>query len=313
VAARAPFLLVLAALLLLLFFAARGRYGTGAALFAVSLVAFDPNFVAHAGVVHNDLGAAATFLPTVLAWVRARAGGWGSVGIAALCLGTALVTTFTSVYLLPILLLQTLAAPLRKEPAARALGRAIGRLVLVGLGAGVVVVATYALVCARINEPDQVRVIHEMVAERGAPRLSAAIERIASFSPPIAHYLGGLASVVRQNAEGGGVNYLFGRVSVQGFPSYFFVAFLAKSTLTFLVVTLTALIALRNRTARREARLFLLPVAVLFLASAGASYNIGIRHMLPVYPFLALAGAGSLWRLRERRPRLAVVLLAGLP
>jgi len=153
-----------------------------------------------------------------------------------------------------------------------------------------------------------------MVAERGSPRLSAVIERVASVSPPIGHYLGGLASVAAQNAQGGGVNYLFGRVSVQGFPSYFFVAFLFKSTLAFLFVTAVCLVSsFRDRAARSDARLWLVPVAVLFLASAGASYNIGLRHLLPIYPFLALAAAGVFSRLTGRRPRLSLLALVALP
>src|SRR5262245_63765892 len=56
-AARAPFLLVLTALLLLVFFSAWARYGAVPALFATALLAFDPNILAHAGVVHTDLGA----------------------------------------------------------------------------------------------------------------------------------------------------------------------------------------------------------------------------------------------------------------
>jgi hypothetical protein len=133
-------------------------------------------------------------------------------------------------------------------------------------------------------------------------------------SPPLGHYLGGLASVVRQNAEGGGINTLFGRVSDRGFPEYFFVAFAAKSTPAFLIVTALALAGLsRGREGRQDAALWLLPVLVLFLASAGSSYNIGIRHMLPVYPLLAMAGAGALSRLAAARPRAGVLLMAALP
>ncbi|HKD10570.1 MAG TPA: glycosyltransferase family 39 protein [Thermoanaerobaculia bacterium] len=313
-AARAPFLLVFALLLLGVFVAARSRYGSLAALFAFALVALDPNFVAHAGVVHTDLGAAAAFLLVVLAWDRARDGGWGSLVIAGLALGLALLTKFSCIYLVPILLLQTLLAARETQRPGQALARGLGRLALAGVFAGIVVWAGYVAVTSRMDRAAQRQIIHEMVALRGAPGLSAEIERIASLSPPLGHYLGGLASVYRQNAEGGGVNFLFGRVSVHGFASYFFVAFLVKSTLAFLAVTLlVAAACVKDRRARAEARLWLIPVAILFLASLGASYNIGIRHMLPVYPFLALAGAGALGRLRESGNRAALILLAALP
>lgn len=312
-AARAPFLLVFAALLLLVFLWSRARYGDAPALFAVALLAFDPNMVAHAGVVHTDLGAALMFLATVLAWEGARREPSAArLGLAALTLGLALVTKFSALYLLPILLLQgLLAARSAPRPGAEA-ARLFTRFAAVCVGALFVVLGVYALVTAHMDPAEQQAVIREMIGERGAPRLSRAVQQIAHICPPLGHYLGGLASVARQNAEGGGVNYLKGRVSVHGFPSYFFVAFFAKSTLAFLLVTALALGgALRDPVLRRDAPLLLLPVGVLFLVSMGSSYNIGIRHMLPVYPFLAVAGAGLLARLREKgRPLLAALGLA---
>ena len=80
-------------------------------------------------------------------------------------------------------------------------------------------------------------------------------------------------------------------------------AFAAKSTLAFLAVALAVLSAalLRRSGFREELRLFGLPVLVLFLASIGTTYNIGIRHLLPVYPFLALFGAALFARAWARR------------
>jgi hypothetical protein len=315
-AARAPFLLLLALLLGTVFFWARARYGPGAALFAVTLLAFDPNLVAHAGVVHTDLGAALTFLVAVLAWenLRRRSSLENLLG-AAVALGIALVTKFSAVYLVPIFLLQGLVGVRRQARPGSAAARVLGRLALVGAGALVVVLGVYSIVTARMDLADQRRVIHEMVALRGAPGLSRTVEWIAGVCPPLGHYLGGLASVARQNAEGGGVNYLFGKVSVTGFPLYFFVAFLAKSTLAFLAVSALVLVApALDPESRKDAPLLLLPVGVLFLASIGSSYNIGIRHMLPVYPFLALAGAGVFARVRRSAGGKALVwLLAALP
>lgn len=304
-AARAPFLAVLAFLLLLVFFAARSRYGPVPALFAVGLLAFDPNLLAHAGVVHTDLGAALTFLATVLASDAAlKRPGPARLGLAALCLGLAFVTKFSSVYLVPILLLQMLLA-LRRDPApGRALVAGLGRLAVAGVGALLVVLAVYAAVTSRMDRADQKTVIREKVGIVGqAPELAERIAALADVSRPLAHYAGGLASVARQNAVGGGVTYLNGRVSSEGFPQYFFVAFGAKSTLAFLAVTLAILVALIRRTPglAEEVRLFLVPVAVLCLASIGTTYNIGIRHLLPIYPFLTLFGAALFARVWARR------------
>ncbi len=303
-AARAPFRGVLACLLVLLFAAAWSRSGPDAALFALALVALDPNFVAHAGVVHTDIGAALGFLATVLSWEAARRRPTLlRHALAALALGLALATKFSAILLPPILLLQSLVAARRDPHPGRAVSRTLLGLAAVGIGALLVVVAMYAPLTARMDPNHQRVVIHEMVAGRGAPKLSAAIESVVPFSRPLAHYLGGLASVLRQNVVGGGVNYLFGKSSVHGFPFYFFAAFALKSTIAFLVVTAMTLAFFLRRPATfsEEARLLLLPPAVLFLSSVGSAYNIGIRHMLPVYPFLALAGASVFARVARRR------------
>ena len=301
-AARAPFLAVFAALLLLVFFAAQARYGDGAALFALSLVAMDPNLIAHAGVVHTDLGAALAFLATVLAWDRAwRDPSAGRLAAAGLILGLALTTKFSCIYLIPILLLQALIGSRAAQRPGRAAGRALacwGGIVLVAVA---VVLGVYALVTSRMDRGEERQIIHELVAGRGAPGLSRAIEGFVDVSPPLAHYLGGLAAVARQNAVGGGVNFLFGKSSPEGFPGYFFVAFLAKSSVAFLLLTalLLAGVVVGGKPARADAALFLLPAGVLFLASVGTTYNIGIRHLLPVYPLIALAGAGLFRRVAD--------------
>jgi hypothetical protein len=330
-AARAPFLAILAALLALVFVAARRRYGPAPALFAAALCALDPNLIAHAGVVHTDLGATLGFLATVLAWEAARRRPDGPrLLLAGACLGLALTAKFSAVYLVPILLLQTLLASgvyARAPGAPRGadlgrLGRELLRLAAVGAIALLVVVGVYAAVTSGMDRGDQAIVIREKVGAIGrAPELAERIVAIARFSPPLAHYLGGLASVARQNAVGGGVTFLNGRISAQGFPQYFLVAFGVKSTLAFLAVTAAVLWALLSRSRgalAEEARLFLLPVVVLFLASIGTTYNIGIRHLLPVYPFLALFGAAlfaRVWDARRSsvRARAAAALWALLP
>ncbi|MDQ5857446.1 MAG: hypothetical protein M3542_04110, partial [Acidobacteriota bacterium] len=260
------------------------------------------------------------FLATVLAWEAARRRPTPlRVAVAGLALGLALVTKFSAVLLVPILLLQSLFAARREPRPGRAVLGAAGRLAVAGAVALLVILAVYAPLTARMNPDHQRTVIHEMVAGRGDPSLSAAIESLVSVSRPLAHYAGGLASVIRQSSVGGGVNFLCGRTSVEGFPHYFFVAFLLKSTLAFLAVTALVILAFlrRPRALSEEARLFLLPVAVLFLASIGSAYNIGIRHMLPVYPFLALAGAALFARVaavgRGPKWRIAAAVFALLP
>lgn len=315
-AARAPFLWVFGLLLAVVYFVAHRRYGTLPALFALALLAFDPNFVAHAGIVHTDVAAALMFFAAVACWDFAlRNRRPAALVLAGVVLGVALATKFSTVYLLPILAIQGLIAAVR-DPAPRpAVKRLAGSLVLAGSIALLVVLAIYWPGTRRMDPAVQTALIHANVAARGAPGWSHVIEGLVPVSRPLAQYLGGLAAVARQNVEGGGINYLLGRISDSGFPAYFPVAFLFKSTVAFLGAALVVVFGLvRDPRARAEAALTLLPVGVLFLVLAGSSYNIGIRHLLPIYPFLALAAAGVLARLLETGGRrVALALLAGLP
>ncbi|HEY7114095.1 MAG TPA: hypothetical protein VIA45_14280, partial [Thermoanaerobaculia bacterium] len=89
-----------------------------------------------------------------------------------------------------------------------------------------------------------------------------------------------------------------------------------KSTLAFLAAAALGVAGAAVFRLGRDAALWLLPAAVLFIASAGSSYNIGIRHLLPAFPFLALAAAAALARLRSaggRKAAAGAALMVVLP
>jgi hypothetical protein len=92
---------------------------------------------------------------------------------------------------------------------------------------------------------------------------------------------------------------------MQGFPQYFLVAFGVKSTLAFLALTAAILWALLRkrwpgRTPRRPGSSSC-PSSCSFSRRSGRPHNIGIRHLLPVYPFLASSARPLLARILENR------------
>jgi hypothetical protein len=96
--------------------------------------------------------------------------------------------------------------------------------------------------------------------------------------------------------------YVLGKLYAHGVWFYFPLAFVIKSTLGFLLLLALAPLArlLSARESRRETLWMLIPVATFILLSITSSLNIGIRHILSVYPFLTvLAGAGT-WKLARR-------------
>ena len=329
-AGRQPFPWIFAALVVALHLGVRRVAGPAAGLLAAGLVALDPGFVAHAAYVHTDVGAALAFLAVTLLALRAAEGvtlvRWLLLGLA---LGAALVTKFSTVLLVPLVL----AVPLFPLLAAGARGelrrvswgetrdRIAGALVALAVAAAVVF-AVYAFTLRRMPpEAVEMSVRSYLGGRQARPDEVEASARLVRVSPPLGNYVAGLKGVVLLSERGRGANWFRGEVSESGFPLYFPAAFLLKSTPAFLALLAFALAAgvtrLRPSGGPRPAGRMLLAVfvpllvsGVYFLSSARSAFNIGARHLLPVWALLAFAGAVVAGRALSARPRLLAAIAA---
>jgi tetratricopeptide (TPR) repeat protein len=113
-------------------------------------------------------------------------------------------------------------------------------------------------------------------------------------------YLYGFADVFV--TEGFYRSYVLGKAYPHGVWFYFPVALLVKSTLTFLVLPIVVVAALvtRRLSGRREILFLVVPPLVHLLVAVSSRMNIGIRHVMPVYVFLAVLGGGALWAFARR-------------
>lgn len=142
-------------------------------------------------------------------------------------------------------------------------------------------------------------------------------ETIYGYTLPAHTYFTGLRTLLEHNQDGH-ETFLMGERSMTGWWYYFPVVIAVKSTLAFLVMAgLMALAGLR-----RVANIWrdpggsflwlaLLTPAVVYLGvSMNSRINLGVRHLLPLYPLLYLLGAAALRRVvSPRRFALAAGLL----
>jgi hypothetical protein len=315
-AARAPVVALFFALVLVVGGAVRRFSGNAAGLLAAALVAFEPNLVAHAGVVHTDLAAALGFFGTltlcVLALERRSLALWAGAGAA---LGASLAAKFSCVLLVPMVAVLALVGLFRERRAAAREGRRASALpatglVLAAVAAAAVLLGCYAVAMRNMSTRDAEGAVRIFLASREAP--PSTVDRLVAISrvsKEAGHYAAGLAGIAVQNRTGGGVNFLCGKLSVDGFWNYFFVAFAVKSALGFLGVVAAAFVLAAVKRDRLTLAFWALaaPVLYLFLTGMATSYNIGIRHMLPVYPLLAAAAVIAVFRALP--PRLAAAAL----
>jgi len=92
------------------------------------------------------------------------------------------------------------------------------------------------------------------------------------------------------------VNFFRGEISRSGFLTYFPAAFALKSTPAFLLLLAAALALGRRELATYWVGGLLLAASFYFAMSMTSSFNIGVRHLFPVYPLLAISGAVVLAR-----------------
>ena len=128
------------------------------------------------------------------------------------------------------------------------------------------------------------------------------------FSP----WLDGLLEFF-QHSQDGHAAFFLGEHSYDGWWNYFLVAFLIKTPVGSLILIVASIVFWRWGKAldSRAAIFLLLPVVTFFLATTQAKVDIGLRHILPVYPFLFVLAA-RLATLQVGPGRL-VHLLVGVP
>lgn len=306
---------------LLLFAWARELFGFVPAAAVLTLYLLEPNLLAHARLVTTDLGVTVLLLGAVyFLWRLTIRISWASmVGFAAFA-ALAAVSKFSAPILGPLAALLIGARVL----ARRRWGRAATASARAALGAGILLVAGVASWAAIWAAYD----FRYVAAPHGAavvrldrdPRVYEKLPRVAAAVGwseerrllPNAYTQGFLYGRYRGD---GRPAYLLGSMSESGFRSYFPVAILAKSPvalLAALAVGIALLAGGRRSSLRTLDRLFLaLPIVIYLGAAIASSLNIGLRHVLPIYPFMILvAGVAIAEGLRRRRGVVVELLLA---
>jgi hypothetical protein len=322
--------------------------GLVAALTATAAFALDPNFLAHGPLVKNDVSLTLVMLLLMIAVWRAgqRLTIWNGFAICLLC-GAGLNVKFSALLLGPMVLALLLIRAAMPQPW-NVLGREViarGRKVMTALGVCIAALlvsyvciwACYGFRYLPTRDPNlllNTRNILEFLAtnelkEQHPDRELTAQDfqqwRPGAFSRGILFmeekhllpqaWLNGLlytqqSAVLRKT-------YLLGEFSMTGWWYYFPVTMLFKSPIALLLAAGAAvalgigLFARQRGVVREQAwtvACFAVPVGTYMLASMTSNLNLGIRHVLPVYPFgfVALGTAAAYgWR---ARPKLAKVV-----
>src|ERR1044072_1980079 len=128
---------------LVVFFGTREMFGTGAALVALTLVAFDPNLLAHGALITTDVGLACFMFLSVYMFYRfVKSPSAVRLIVTGVSVGLVLAVKHTGLLVLPILFLITLCEFVGASRGRRAL-KLLGSVALIMLMGGVVLWSPY--------------------------------------------------------------------------------------------------------------------------------------------------------------------------
>ena len=315
-AGRAMTIAVSVALGVVIFWWARCRFGDLPALVALWLYCFDPNVVAYGRYVKNDL------LTTLLVFLAMAV--WDAyltnprrvrLVAASVLLGLALAAKFSAVFLLPAFLLLWWWRKQRRETPVRSKAFVVSVLISSGMLLACYAPQTHLLTPMTRDQHmanPGVRMLHRHI-NAGSP-VGKMLAWVGSHLGLRAHpLLIGIAEFAA-HSERGHESYLLGRHSKEGFWYYFPIAFAVKTPLATLALLLITVVLLWWKRSPPAA----LPLLVVPLLTFGplvilSHVNTGVRHLLPLYPFLfILMGAVLVAHAWPMRRFLLPLLLAGV-
>jgi hypothetical protein len=279
---RLPVLILSLILGVLVYRMAREMFGIRAGLLALTLYVLDPNIVAHSNLVTTDLGITLfIFLAVYLFWRYLKQPTPLGILWLGLAIGAALASKYSAVWLFPILAILALIVvfgkmPLPEKPwtrAAKLADKSAKRL------ASITIVLVLALVVAFL-------VVTACYFVKGLPVFFEGVRTAWA------------------HVEKGHDAFLMGEFSQHGWRYYFMVAFALKTPIGTLILLALALCAaifrLRGKTGdtlRSDGIFLAVPIVAILVFTAAMTINIGLRHLLPLYPFLfCFMGQIAEWR-----------------
>ncbi len=305
---------------LLVFCAAREMFGDLAALLALALFVLEPVLLANGALVTTDMPLACLFFAAVYAFFRyGNRPSLPRLLLTAVLAMLAIATKHSGVLILPTLAVLAaidLWGPRSVETATPSESKRQHALRLVYALALILAVSYLGLwafygfrFAARPGQLGITPPLAAYAAGLAHPLHQAVIFFLARHHILPEAYLFGWVDILL--ISGVRTSFVFGRLYSAG--QWFFLpgVFLIKSTLFLLI--LLVLVPFAPLSARRRELWFLAAPALVFvLAGVVSRVNLGVRHILPVYPFCLVlaAAAGVAFAARSRIAQYA--LAAGL-
>lgn len=285
-------------------------FGARAGLCALFLCCFSPIILAGATVATPDMVTACSITVAVFCfWRFCLSPGWRWLILSTMSFACAQLSQFSALTLIPIyIIIRALLACAPRDHSetltrvggrARRLIVALAQLAFIFFAGAIFVWAAYGFETAPVGS-----IMREM-----PPYLARHLPRwVRSLPCPAPSYLRGLFFQMR-HASGGHAAFLMGRYSQTGWWYYFPIAFLIKTPLAAIILLIISLVYFTRAHARWRDEIFIIiPPVLIFISCMMQRIDIGVRYILPVYPFLFIYISRLMAIESSFRPRLRLLI-----
>ncbi len=292
---------------------ARELFGAKWGLFTLALFAFAPTIMAHGRLVTTDVPAAFAFFIAIYYYVKLLKNPSGkNLIIAGIAFAIAQLLKFSLVLLLGFLpAITVLWIIINAGSKASRVGAWGLRFFAVLAITALIILPVYQFHVQNYSPEKQAADIRHILQDNKFPAFTDALVWMTDKPILRAYAQYGLGvSMVFMRVAGGNTTYFLGEVSNQAWLYYFPVVFLLKEPAALLILMGLSLILFSKRMLgpprngkfvncmrdNFEEIAMLLFVVFYWVISITGNLNIGVRHVLPTFPFLYLLIAGQLKR-----------------
>jgi len=293
---RLPFIFLTLGLGLAVYYWANKLYGKKVGIFAAFLILLMPNILAHGPLINTDLGLTLFIFISVYFWGEyLKKPTLKSFILAGIFCGLAFASKYTSVLIVPIFIILGMIKIFIDKNSKYWIKYLLG---LFGIGIITFIIVWFSYGFSIATPPQPIGTLSEnikMWANWDIPTLFDGV--FAKVRPVLfpADYYKGLILVTR-HALGGHGSFLLGKTSNTGWWYYFPVAIFVKTPIPFFIFLALAIGIFGKIKAKLLFDELLLIIApIIFLVfSMYSKADLGVRHVLPIFPFLAVYAAKSI-------------------
>lgn len=312
--ARIPVMIIGVLCGLLLFWWTSSLYGNKHGFLSLSLFCFSPVIIANAGLATTDIIATFfIFLSAYTFWLFLSDMTIRKMISAGVFLGLAQLSKYNAFLLYPIfLLLLLLELPLKPGGEKVAI---MAKFLMIIIISAVVTWGGYGFNTQPIlkdaaNIEEKTAVVHNIIL-KFIPHFGGfkEIDRFLLETPvPLGAHVLGIMGVLRHSYEGH-ASYFMGRWFGGGNKLYFLTAFLIKNPIPMLILLAAGFFMMLKKGLGRAERMICVMAAVFFIVPSFGKLQVGIRHLLPLYPFCFMIAGRSAGLLEKRTFSFVVVIL----